>query len=128
MPNFSKITWVAGTTPLSAPNMQRYDDWIDAMKDANISADGAGKLSMLKLAVAVGTISQIKLFSGTGSVTNVTHGCSSTPDLIIIVYNAKSGDFGTPPTTIPYAYSYTATQCSVHAQSTYNWFGLAIVF
>lgn len=112
------------------------------LDNGNISTDGAGTFTALALKalgtggislnagtlhLVRGSVSQLSLFSGSGPATGVTHGCSVSPNVIIIFYNASGGNFGSPPTAIPYAYSYAATTCSVSAQSGYNWFGVAIV-
>lgn len=50
MSGFSPITWVNGSTPANASNMQRYDDWIQQLEgDANaitISGTTAGSATI----------------------------------------------------------------------------------
>ena len=127
MAAYSKTgTFNAGAAPgISSTFLNNVETWIDSMDDANISANGSGQMSMLKLALTTGTVTRISRFSGTGSVTAASHGLGSTPDIILLQY---AGNFGSPPDHPAYYYNEGTTTVHVVADTGYFWYGLAIKF
>ena len=126
MPTYTQVgPFTSGVSPITAAFCNGLETWILAMDDPNISANGGGQMTMLKLALTTGTITRISRFSGTGSVTAAAHGLGGTPDIILFNY---AGNFGSPPDHPIYYYNEGATTVHVVADSTYFWYGLAIKF
>lgn len=135
--NASLITFTPGTTISSSQVNANFQAL--AQNGVNndgglITTDGMGNIATtaaftcFEVHFGSGTIKQFHIINGVGTVTNLSHLCTSLPTTILVAYtNGSSGASGSPPTHPCYAYSYGASTCSVYADAGYAWNGISII-
>lgn len=93
-----------------------------------IQTNGAGTVTIVTLAVTLGTLTRISKFTGTainGKVT-VSHGLGAVPDVVILIPSLSA-----TPVAVALGYNpatLTSTQVDVWANTGFNFVGLAIKF
>ena len=117
-----------GAAPgITASFLNNVEQWLGYAADSAITSDGSGNMTARSMTFNRGSIFEISFFGGNGTQSNVVHGCSGIPDLLIVMYTpAGHTSFGTEPTVIPHAEKWNATTTGIRAQTAYNWGAIAI--
>ncbi|MGH2505947.1 MAG: hypothetical protein ACRDHZ_00780 [Ktedonobacteraceae bacterium] len=124
MPSYTRTTWVNGSTPVDAANMNNIEAFLASLSDPSVTFNGGGMLTLLKLVLTIGTLTRIEKYSGAADQV-ITHGLGVTPDLTIPYY---AGSFGTAPSQAIAVKNVGSTTFEVVGQSGYSWFVVAICF
>lgn len=93
-----------------------------AATDANITSNGNGGLSLVKVNLTNGSFSRMAVLGGSASQT-ITHNWGVNPDFVAVSY---AGNFGTAPTHPLYWYTVDVNNVHVVGDSGYSWLALLI--